>query len=545
MKDADWIPFSKGGNQSKYYSDIYLLLNWEPARSTYYAFFGRIGRASVKPESVEHYFRPGLTWPLRTNGLSFRALPAASIFGHKGPAVFESADESIDLLALLAVLNSRPYELLVSLQLARTELAQSFEVGLIKQTPVPELTPEQRDRLSFLARRSWSLKRSLDTVNETSHAYALPAALLPQLGAFDPVAIYAQLAQIQAEVDDIAFELYGFSDADRAAATRAPGSEVIENAEPATEDEDDEAEEDVPLPSADTLLSWAVGVAFGRFDLRLATGERNAPTEPEPFDPLPALSPGMLPAGAVPFHSHAGVLVDDPGHTHDLARLIDDLLVRVNRPAPDDVRRWLRREFFAFHLQHYSKSRRKAPIYWPLATASGSYTLWLYYPSLSSQTLYTAINDFVDGPNGKLTEVAAEVAALRKKGAARARDDERRFETLVAFEYELVELRNTLLTIAPTFRPNHNDGVQITAAPLWPLFRHKPWQKILKDTWAKLERGDYDWAHLAMAYWPDRVREKCKTDKSLAVVHDLEELYVEPEAAPRKTRGRKKATESE
>jgi len=75
--------------------------------------------------------------------------------------------------------------------------------------------------------------------------------------------------------------------------------------------------------------------------------------------------------------------------------------------------------------------------------------------------------------------------------------------------------------------------VQITAVPLWPLFRHKPRQKVLKDTWAKLEKGDYDWAHLAMAYWPERVREKCKTDKSLAIAHGLEDLYVEPEAAPR------------
>ncbi|MFN3494855.1 MAG: hypothetical protein ACK40L_10130, partial [Hydrogenophaga sp.] len=46
--------------------------------------------------------------------------------------------------------------------------------------------------------------------------------------------------------------------------------------------------------------------------------------------------------------------------------------------------------------------------------------------------------------------------------------------------------RDTLLTLAPTYKPNHDDGVQISAAPLWPLFRHKPWQKVLKDTWAKL-----------------------------------------------------------
>ncbi len=307
----------------------------------------------------------------------------------------------------------------------------------------------------------------------------------------------------------------------------------------ADDDIDDDVSEDAEAeaPPVDALLSWAVGVAFGRFDWRLATGERAAPAEPEPFEPLPAKSPGMLPDGAAPFHVHEGILVDDQGHPHDLARLVEEVLARVDVAVPEDVRRWLQRDFFPFHLQRYSKSRRKAPIYWPLSTASGSYTLWVYYPSLSSQTLYTAINDFVEP---KLKQVGADVTALRNKGSARTRDDEKQFETLQAFELELIELRDTLLKLAPTYKPNHDDGVQISAAPLWPLFRHKPWQKVLKDTWAKLEKGDYDWAHLAMNYWPERVREKCKTDKSLAIAHGLESLYIEPEAAPKKTRGRKK-----
>ena len=209
----------------------------------------------------------------------------------------------------------------------------------------------------------------------------------------------------------------------------------------------------------------------------------------------------------------------------------------VHVTASEDTRRWLRRDSFPFLLQRYSKSRRKAPIYWPLSTASGSYTLWVYYPSLSSQTLYTAINDFVEP---KLKQVGADVTTLRNKGSARSRDDEKQFEALQTFELELIELRDTLLKLAPTYKPNHDDGVQISAAPLWPLFRHKPWQKVLKDTWAKLEKGDYDWAHLAMNYWPERVREKCKTDKSFAIAHGLEDLYVEPEAAPKKTRGKKR-----
>jgi hypothetical protein len=468
-------------------------------------------------------------------------MPADCIFGDKGPVAFDETDDSRSLLAHLALMASRPFESLVELSLnAGDSTARSFEVGVIQRTPVPHLTPAQREQLATLARRAWSLKRTLDTVEETSHAFLLPAALRDRLGPFDPAAIEAELARIQAEIDAIAFDLYGFAEADRQAAQSQSGGDGEAPQADANEDDDTDADEDdeaASAPPQDALLVWAVGVAFGRFDWRLATGERAAPPAPDPFDPLPARSPGMLPEGAEPFHRHPGILVDDPGHPHDLARLVEEVLARVEMTVPDEVRRWLRRDFFPFHLQRYSKSRRKAPIYWPLATASGSYTLWVYYPSLTSQTLYTAINDFIEP---KLRQVGADVTALRNKGTARTRDDEKQFEALQAFELELIELRDTLLKLAPTYKPHHDDGVQISACPLWPLFRHKPWQKVLKDTWAKLEKGDYDWAHLAMNYWPERVREKCKTDKSLAIAHVLEHLYVEPGEKMKKTRGGKK-----
>lgn len=474
-----------------------------------------------------------------------RVMPRDCIFGDKGPAVIAADDRPGRLFSVLALCSSDTFYKLVEVQLAAADArpggaAHSFEVGVIQKTPVPDLSIEQQATLAALARRAWSLKRTLDTIEEISHAFALPAALRARLGDYDPPAIEAELARIQAEIDAIAFDLYGFGEADRAAVQTSQGAVNEGDAEASIDDDGDEEEVTAPIDQSAGLLSWAVGVAFGRFDWRLATGERAAPAEPEPFDPLPAKSPGMLPDGAAPFHAHPGILVDDHGHAHDLARLIEEVLDRVEAPVPDDVRRWLQRDFFAFHLQRYSKSRRKAPIYWPLSTTSGSYTLWVYYPSLTSQTLYTAINDFVEP---KLKQVGGDVTALRNKGSARTRDDEKQFEVLQSFELELIELRDTLLKLAPTYKPNLNDGVQISAAPLWPLFRHKPWQKVLKDTWAKLEKGDYDWAHLAMNYWPERVREKCKTDKSLAIAHGLEDLYIEPEAAPKKTRGRKK-TES-
>lgn len=528
-----WLPFAKGGAFSRFYADIYLLVNWANDGVEIRHFFNPVsGALKSRPQNIEFFLRPGLTWPLRTtSGLSFRAMPAGCAFSNKGPAVFVRHDDRGGLLALLSIANSRPLALLVSVQLAAADAAaRSYEVGVIQRTPAPELTSEQTASLAALARRAWSLKRALDTT-ETSHAFLLPLALRVLVGEFNPVAIEAELARIQAEIDEIAFDLYGFSEANRLAALESVGAG--QSAEDESDEEDEASEPEAP--PIDGLLSWAVGVAFGRFDWRLATGERAAPAEPEPFDPLPARSPGMLPEGSEPFHAHAGILVDDPGHHHDLARLVEEVLARVDVAVPDDVRRWLGREFFEFHMKRYSKSRRKAPIYWPLSTASGNYTLWVYYPSLSDQTLYSAVNDFLEP---KLEQVVAEARALREKGAGRSRDDEKRFEELQAFELELIELRDALLKLAPSYKPRHDDGVQVSAAPLWSLFRYRPWQKVLRETWSKLEKGDYDWAHLAMSYWPERVREKGRTDKSLAIAHGLEDLYEEPE--PVSSRGTKR-----
>lgn len=289
------------------------------------------------------------------------------------------------------------------------------------------------------------------------------------------------------------------------------------------------------------LVGWLVGVGFGRF----------APNRPSVSQHLTALQ--SLPASAFTGDSAVRILVDDDGHLLDIGSRFQQSLLDIWPegssqiegelcPALDvsNIKEYIRNPFgfFSDHLGKYSKSRRRAPIYWPLSTTYGTYTLWVYYPNLTSETLYTAINNFVEP---KLQQVSADVAALRSEGAARTRENEKQFESLQAFELELIELRDTLLKLAPTYKPSLDDGVEISAAPLWALFRHRPWQNVLKDTWAKLEKGDYDWAHLAMNYWPERVREKCKSDKSLAIAHGLEHLYVAPDAQPKKTRGRKKA----
>ncbi len=534
-----WPFMAHGTPYSPYYKPSFFRFKWggdgtEAKADVCHRYPYLNGNYGFKIQAEEHYFSPGLCYGKRTTNFSVQIMPAEHVFSFEGTAI-STRNAVVDPWILLGVLNSKP----VSYWLARV-CAQHKTYNYVQNVPVPGFI---NPHIGTLARRGWRISRLLDTVNEASNAFLLPTVLRERLGDFYSSAFELELACIKDEIDSLALESYGFSDFDRVSVVdrgELEGSDIVAGDEGAEDDADEEEDGPTAIDRTDGLLSWAIGVAFGRFDWRLATAERSPPPEPDPFDPLPAKSPGMLLDNAAPFHRHAGILVDDPGHPHDLLHLMEEVLARVEAPIPLDARRWIQRDFFPFHLQRYSKSRRKAPIYWPLATVSGSYTLWLYYPRLTSQTLYTAVNDFLEP---KLEHLGKRTALLRSKGTSRSREDDRTLEALQVLEAELVELRDTLLRIAPSYRPNHDDGVQITAAPIWPLFRHKPWQKLLKESWAKLEKGEYDWANLAMAYWPDRVREKCKANKSLAIAHGLEHLYVPPEPKAAKPRGRKKASE--
>jgi hypothetical protein len=74
---------------------------------------------------------------------------------------------------------------------------------------------------------------------------------------------------------------------------------------------------------------------------------------------------------------------------------------------------------------------------------------------------------------------------------------------------------------AAPYRMDLDDGVMINSAALWPLLDPQ-WPKP-KTWWSELciakGRKDYDWAHLAARYFPQRVDAKCQRDPSLAVAH--------------------------
>src|SRR5262249_40338482 len=153
------------------------------------------------------YFRPGLTWVRRTHRLCVRVLPRGSIFSGGAQAIFAKGSETDDILALLALVNSRPFDFLTKVAVGRTGDAVQFEPGMLDRTPVPQDATSTR-HLCELGRRAWSLCWAQDRTREPSPSFVLPS-LLTTAGQSLAVradgwaarvrAVEAELAEIQAE----------------------------------------------------------------------------------------------------------------------------------------------------------------------------------------------------------------------------------------------------------------------------------------------------------------------------------------------------------
>jgi hypothetical protein len=561
-RSKKWEFLAKGGAFSRYAPNVHLLMKWNcEGKESKAINFAKNGTDAQAKQASDYWYRRGLTYSIRSQkGFSARVLPEGCLFTGQGPLI--ASESKISNEYILGWINSDLIRTILEMQ----SNDGKFMSGLIKTLPWRTPQVENTESLEMDTRQLCASLINFDSrANIASPYFSHPfvgksiADSHRAAKRFESETI-SNLSRVDYQWNQYINNLYGIS----AESIRKIRDQISFDSEESTELDESEIESQESkldiYQTCSSLVDYLVGSSFGRWDIRLAANSLRHHECDDPFGPIPSMPPGLTADSSVsqsPLKSSAfGVLVDDSAHGYDLNTCViraiktiwPDNHESIEQEAADilkvvELRSYFSRPagFFADHLKKHSKSRRQAPLYWPLSTASGSYTLWVYYPDLSNQTLFSAVNEFLDGPAGKLTQVSRECAELRTKGSSRSRDEEKQYETLQTFEQELTDLRDTLLKIAPTYQPNHDDGVQISAAPLWPLFRHKPWQKVLKDTWTKLEKGDYDWAHLVMAYWPERVREKCKTDKSLAIAHGLEDLYAEPEAAPKKTRGRKKA----
>jgi hypothetical protein len=596
-----WIFHLKGGAFQRFARVPHLRCWWDKEGREIKALAEqRYGSVSRIIQAQEYYRRRGITYSRRTSSrFGARIAPADCNFSDKGPLVVHKEDSTDGLLFLLGFLNAPICEYLISLFLSAVEgAARSYEVGIIQRLPLIPFSTVTQETVAKSVRRIVTIIESVQRCDPTSVRFAPSMPPAPTIREscerladarqkslqeiVQRCATIDRLLLSEAQVDDVDADLEPYRNF---ASQPEKGSET---------DEDEEGSHNgyfsIPHGSEFLMshLEVVVGAAFCRWDVRLMAGDKLAPELPDPFASLPICPPGMLQneqgvpitqgdvcrlqaAGLWNYPLHIpwdGILADDPGpqgtqpHCDDIVRRVQSVLTVIWKDRAEAIeeevceilgvkglREYFRKPalFFADHLKRYSKSRRQAPIYWPLSTTSGSYTLWVYYHRLNDDLLHAALNKYVkpkiDEVEKQLRHFESELPKASGREASKLREA---FEDTKTFLEELREFRDELQRVAGLpYKPNLNDGVLITASPLWKLFRLPKWRKALEECWKKLEAGGYDWAHLANSIWPDHVREVCKHDRSIAIAHGLEELCEVPAKPAKKKRSRKKQTEIE
>ncbi|MGH9154551.1 MAG: hypothetical protein ACRD1K_01570, partial [Acidimicrobiales bacterium] len=531
--------FAKGGEYSPFWSDIHLVVDFERDGERLRQFPGAVIR------NPQYYFQPGLTWPLRTQGgFNPRVLPAGCAFGHKGPAVIEdrSTSRPSDRLGMLLTRVS-----LHSIELVAT--FGSYEVGAVGR--LPDWSAQLGSKLSAATQPIVEYKRRLDGVDETSRLFCTPigydsdsasdqerrlvaeaVSLLEQWDACDSAASHVlkvdggALAMLDEDVGPIPVRPgVGTRSAGTPRYVDAALEEEATSSGRSVRDLVDAADrtwiEARPRmrERADTLLSYLVGCAFGRWDVRIGRDPSSAPAVAEdPFAPVPVCPPGMLvgPDGFPAREAPAGypltltpqrLLVDEVGHPADIvaateaaaAALVDDpgalLDELTGLLGVADVRTYLRKRFFKEHLSRYSKSRRKAPIYWPLTIASRGWTVWLYAPVLTREVLYGVAAHAERRWNGAEAEMRRlESAQLQATDdPARARSLAIRLDTERRLGEELRTLHKLLAAVADSgWVPDLDDGIVVCAAPVTDALLD--WPKDPGEARAQLRAGTLAWS---------------------------------------------------
>ena len=302
---------------------------------------------------------------------------------------------------------------------------------------------------------------------------------------------------------------------------------------------------------AQEIIMNLVGIAFGRWDIKYVKDSSLIPDFGDVFDPLPFMPVVSLnkKPDNYPINFPAdGILVGESNNPRNIVLHIREVMREIWNERADDIEFEIcqligydnlqeyfdsPQGFFDYHFKRYTKSRRKAPIYWPLTSANGLYTVWVYYPRMNQSTLPQIVLLL----SSEIEEVRSELTAAQLK---HDRVEENR---LLALQSDLEDMISSLKKIIELpYRLNHDDGIPITAAPLAELFVHNLWKAECRNNLEELNDGDYDWSHLAFSMFPSRIRDKAKKDWSLALTHGLEEICVN-KPKERKSRAEKSATD--
>jgi hypothetical protein len=544
----DWFGYLGGDDSCRWFYDQLLFMNWRGNGNEVKRFAEmKYKNASRTIKNEDFYFRSGLSWAKRT--AKFQPYIVTEGFAPTTGRFLATFSEEVNPLFYCSLWNSEYYDYIIKLSVEK-DFQPTFITGNVNNLPdlkfssdvcskLIKIATDQIHRVKFISEldeksvflnyndqfKLQSLRMSFNILNTEIKSFKI------------------DYLKTQEELNALIYRETKVSTQDRANI-----ESILFNAGNLEEGKDFDFEFNTFIESSLTIL---IGGVFGRWDLRIVKNWKRKWNNESFFksrEHCPFLfgkKESTLDLILPEYHEEVDQIYKQPypidclkenASTKDVVSKLKEVIAYFWPDSASTIEFELQdhfgvseltaiftnpNKFFDAHLKDYSRNKRISPIYWPISTSSGSYTIWLYYPKLTDQTLVSVINNFLQP---KIDEVNSQIKSLSNNSNL-DNNGLKELNALKEFDHELEEMKKELLRItALPYKPNHDDGVLITAAPLFNLFRHAKWRKSTEDCWKALEKGEYDWAHLACSIWPDRVSAKCKKDLSMAIAHGLENI---------------------
>lgn len=503
-----WYWYAKGGSSRGFSLDLHLVVNFANNGAELWENKSESGNVRsniwmLKETVNTYFFQRGLTFTYRSRVFAPELLPPGCIFGVTGMTIFPKRSPN-DLLFQLGMFNSAIVNYLILSTCERYE--PLFQASKINRTPWP--THDNDKRIADASKAILNARQRMLCREETSPLFTGPmidksSTLAANASSHTDIAVQVeQVVSKQLEViDAVSFDIFDITHASRRKITdevsRRRAGLVIGG---------EASEAKTPLSYTQDVLSLCFGACIGRWGLDKLGVEAA-------FDPFEKLSFASPMFRTQCDSEEPAILVDDENHECDVVKGVRRCLEIIWSSAADkieneaalllnigDLREYFRRSgksgFWDDHISRYSKSRRKAPIYWLLQSSKKNYALWLYYHRLDKDLLFKALVNYVEP---KIRLETSRLESLRSQKAA-AGDSGKEAKRLTKdmdqqddFVKELRDFEDRLRRAANLhLEPDLNDGVVLNIAPLHELV---PWKEA-KKYWGELMEGQYEWSSI-------------------------------------------------
>jgi len=421
-----WVPYANDVYLYYYFADVQSLVNWENDGEELRNYRSPTGKLMSRAQNIDFFFRGGLSWSVSLQRsqlnkvksigrIPFRILPQGSIFGVAAQGVLIENEKR---WALLAICCSKLIYYLSRLvtpdKMTGTGSTASFPIASL------DLLDPRVKKLDFLAHEAHNLLREWTTGEEVSTLFIKPWILqvlygfnavekpvtqhplakqfewsdwpsakqirslkrsqeislktLAELCVKQQLMLNKRIEEIQKDIDEDVYSIYGISDEDKALIERELTLQKIASLE---EESGEALSEEIEGPSKDVISTREHVERLISYYVKKAIE-----SDEDGIVPLDEMFPDYL-ASQV-----RQQIISDFGKAN-----LDKIEKELEKILGKTLSDWLAEDFFNFHVTLY----RRRPIFWQLTSNQfgsgrshqGVFSCFLYYHKLTKETIPT------------------------------------------------------------------------------------------------------------------------------------------------------------